>query len=162
MNEIQWILNSKFGPVYIVASTRGVRSVYFSKRQSVPIAESLEGDEPAIQILKATVNQLEEYFEGRRKEFDLPFDVDGTEFQKRVWSSLGQIPYGQTCSYTDIAKKMSSEKAVRAVGSANGRNPLTILVPCHRVIAANGTLGGYSGGLEIKARLLELERDGKH
>ena len=88
----------------------------------------------------------------------MALDLEGTTFQKKVWAQLSKIPYGQTCSYKDIAKGIQNEKAVRAVGSANGKNPACIIVPCHRVIAHNGSLGGYSGGLKMKKTLLEIER----
>ena len=103
--------------------------------------------------------QLEEYFAKKRKVFDLPLEMRGSAFQKKVWLALQQIPYGSVCSYQDIASTVGSEKAVRAVGSGNGKNPLPIVVPCHRVIQKNGQLGGYSGGIDIKIRLLKLERD---
>ena len=102
--------------------------------------------------------QLQEYFSGQRQMFDFPYELRGTEFQKKVWAALETIPYGQTCSYGDIARMVGSPKAVRAVGAANGKNPLWIVVPCPRVVGANGTLTGYAGGIEMKRRLLELEQ----
>lgn len=118
------------------------------------MAESLS----ELQPLAQAVRQLEEYLSGKRKKFDLEFDVQGTAFQKSVWQELSKIPYGKTCSYRDIAKRIKKEKAVRAVGTANGRNPVCIIVPCHRVIAANGSLGGYYWGLEMKEKLLRMEK----
>jgi methylated-DNA-[protein]-cysteine S-methyltransferase len=109
-------------------------------------------------VLKAAASQVEEYLAGERVVFDLPLEPVGTEFQRKVWRELARIPYGKTISYTDLARRIRNDKAVRAVGSANGRNPLSLVIPCHRVIAADGSLGGYAGGLEIKKRLLELER----
>ena len=106
-----------------------------------------------------TVLQLEEYFDGRRKEFDIPIKLRGTEFQKRVWNELLKIPYGKTVSYKDIAIKIGNPKACRAVGMANHNNPILIIVPCHRVINENKKLGGYALGLELKRRLLELEKE---
>lgn len=102
--------------------------------------------------------QLEEYLAGERKRFDLPLCPQGTAFQKKVWEALCTIPYGQTRSYADIAVQIGDPKACRAVGMANNRNPIAILVPCHRVIGKNGDLTGYAGGLEIKRRLLDLEK----
>ena len=102
--------------------------------------------------------QLQEYFAGTRQDFDLALDPQGTDFQRAVWQQLRGIPFGETCSYLDIAKRLGKPKAVRAVGSANGRNPLPIIVPCHRVIGSNGSLTGFGGGLENKQILLELER----
>lgn len=111
------------------------------------------------QILEKAIQQLTEYFEGQRKVFELPLDPDGTEFQKRVWQKLSEIPYGVTRAYKDIAVELGDANASRAVGTANGRNPLSIVVPCHRVIASDGTLGGYAGGLSIKTFLLDMELD---
>lgn len=102
--------------------------------------------------------QLDEYFTGERKTFDLNLSPSGTEFQKRVWRELCQIPYGATCSYGELARAVGSPGASRAVGSANGRNPIAVIIPCHRVIAADGGLGGYGGGLDRKQVLLDLER----
>ncbi|MFK7912870.1 MAG: methylated-DNA--[protein]-cysteine S-methyltransferase [Pseudomonadales bacterium] len=107
----------------------------------------------------AARTQLEEYFAGQRQDFDVPLDPRGTDFQQSVWTQLRGIPFGETCSYRDIAERLGKPKAVRAVGSANGRNPLPIIVPCHRVIGSNGSLTGFGGGLENKQILLELERN---
>jgi methylated-DNA-[protein]-cysteine S-methyltransferase len=107
--------------------------------------------------LPETVRQLGEYFAGTRREFDLPLRLQGTEFQQRVWQVLGQIPYGSTWSYGEQAKRLNNPKASRAVGLANGRNPISIVVPCHRVIGADGSLTGYGGGLERKQWLLAHE-----
>ncbi len=101
--------------------------------------------------------QLDEYFAGERTTFDVPLRLEGTEFQQRVWDALCAIPYGETISYGELARRVGNPKASRAVGSANGRNPVAIIVPCHRVIAADGTLGGYGGGLGRKTVLLDLE-----
>ena len=106
-----------------------------------------------------TVLQLEEYFDGRRKEFDIPIKLRGTEFQKKVWNELLKIPYGVTVSYKDIAIKIGNPKACRAVGMANHNNPILIIVPCHRVINENNKLGGYALGLDLKRKLLELEKE---
>ncbi len=158
MNKIasQWQMNSKIGTLFLVATEKGLKGAFW-KKQSAPLLKSLSGSAPEIKFLAETEKQLNEYFAGKRKNFELTFDVDGTDFQKQVWKALAKIPYGKTCSYRDIAKKIKNEKAVRAVGTANGRNPLSIIVPCHRVIAADGTLGGYAGGLQKKKLLLSLE-----
>ena len=110
--------------------------------------------------LDAGVRQLEEYFRGGRTRFELPLDPAGTAFQRSVWSELERIPYGATSSYRELARNLGNPGAMRAVGSANGRNPLCIFIPCHRVVRASGEIGGYAGGLERKAFLLELERRG--
>ena len=108
--------------------------------------------------LRATKRQLAEYFDGTRRDFDLPLSADGTAFQRRVWNELCRIPYGETISYGELARRIGKPTASRAVGTANGRNPLAIVVPCHRVIGADGTLTGYGGGLLAKKALLVLER----
>lgn len=110
------------------------------------------------QLLCEANCQLQEYFRGKRKEFDLPIHMQGTGFQKKVWEALCQIPYGETRSYRDVAEMVGNPKAFRAVGGANNRNPIMILVPCHRVIGANGALVGYGGGLPAKEYLLGLEQ----
>lgn len=108
-------------------------------------------------VMKECIRQLDEYFSGSRKYFTLPLAPEGTNFQCSVWKALQTIPYGQTISYKQLAERVENPKACRAVGTANGRNPIAIIIPCHRVIAANGTLGGYAGGLDIKTILLKLE-----
>ena len=109
-------------------------------------------------VLKKTVEELKEYFAGERKNFDIPLAPVGTKFQNQVWAALCTIPYGETRSYKDIAVQIGNEKACRAVGMANNRNPIMIIIPCHRVIGANGKLVGYGGGLDVKEALLNLER----
>ena len=111
-------------------------------------------------ILKCK-NQLDEYFKGKRKTFDLPLAPKGTEFQKKVWDALRDIPYGETRTYGEIAETVGNSKAARAVGMANNRNPIAIIVPCHRVVGANGKLVGYAGGMEQKEKLLHLEKTGE-
>ena len=154
----QWLMQSKAGPIYLVASEKGLKGAFW-KKQNVLMTDSLDEARAEIRHLAKTVRQLEEYFDGHRREFDLQLDVEGTDFQKRVWNELAKIPYGKTVSYLDIAKRLKNEKAVRAVGTANGRNPLSIIVPCHRVVGSNGTLTGYAGGLAAKSVLLNLERE---
>ncbi len=117
-----------------------------------------EMEEKNTELLQEVKRQLEEYFSGRLQDFDLPLKPKGTDFQKQVWKALLTIPYGETKSYGDIAKQIGKEKAVRAVGGANHVNPISIVIPCHRVIGKNGNLTGYGGGLEVKEKLLELER----
>lgn len=120
-----------------------------------PSREGWQSDETA---LADAVDQLSAYFAGDRTEFDLELDMAGTQFQRRVWGALQTIPYGETCSYGEIARQIGSPAASRAVGLANGHNPIGIIVPCHRVIGANGSLTGYGGGLDRKRALLELEK----
>jgi methylated-DNA-[protein]-cysteine S-methyltransferase len=102
-------------------------------------------------------NQLEEYLRGDRKKFNVSLDLKGTDFQKKVWNELSKVPYGKTVAYKKIAEKINNKKALRAVGKAASLNPICILIPCHRMISSNGKIGGYSAGLKLKARLLELE-----
>ena len=109
-------------------------------------------------ITKETAKQVEEYFAGKRKKFDIPFNMKGTPFQQSVWNALCTIPLGETRTYKDIAVQIDNPKAMRAVGLANNRNPISIIVPCHRVIGANGSLTGYAGGLGAKEYLLDLEK----
>lgn len=108
-------------------------------------------------LLTEFKTQVKEYFAGFRKDFDLPLNLQGTPFQVKAWQTLSEIPYGKTFSYADQAKKMKAPKAVRAVGTANSKNPICLIIPCHRVTRSDGTLGGYAGGIQIKQRLLELE-----
>jgi len=118
-------------------------------------AEFVEQSE---KVLEQTMKQVDEYLNGNRKEFDMPLLMVGTEFQKRVWNALRRVPYGATSTYGQIAEAIGSPKAVRAVGNANSVNPISIIVPCHRIIGGDGGLVGYGGGLSVKRRLLELER----
>lgn len=157
MTKAQWQMRSIIGPLYLVASETSLHGVFWDK-QDVPMAKSLNAPGKETRLLAKTVGQLEEYFEGKRKAFDLPLEAAGTRFQQSVWNELRKIPYGETRSYKDVARKLKNENAVRAVGTANGRNPHSIIVPCHRVIAADGSLAGYAGGLEIKTKLLALEK----
>lgn len=109
-------------------------------------------------LLKEAVRQLKSYFAGELREFTLPLAPEGTDFMKKVWAALCEIPYGQTASYKEIAEKIGAPKAARAVGLANNRNPIPVFIPCHRVIGADGSLTGYAGGLDMKKRLLDLEK----
>ncbi len=156
MDLAQYALNTEIGTVYLVASKKGLKSVLFCK-QSVPMLSKLGLSNEVEKNLSIAATQLEEYLRGKRKNFELKLDVEGTPFQRLVWKELAKIPFGKTLSYKDVAKGIANPKAVRAVGTANGRNPLCIIVPCHRVIAANGTLGGYIAGLGVKKKLLDLE-----
>ncbi len=117
----------------------------------------LPEDRMTEEVLERTVRQLKEYFRGERKTFDVPIQTKGTPFQENVWKALREIPYGETCSYGDIAKKIGCPKGARAVGAACGRNPVLIVTPCHRVVGGNGALTGFTGGLHVKEKLLELE-----
>ena len=119
-------------------------------------AEFVEQDD---EVLQKTRVQLDEYFNGERKEFDIPLLTVGTDFQKSVWEALMKVPYGETSTYLEVSKEINNEKAVRAVANANGANAIGIIIPCHRIIGSNGELVGYGGGLPVKKRLLKLEQN---
>ena len=126
--------------------------------QSITMSEEAESDFSEIpETLQTAAEQLEEYFSGKRKQFDLKLNPQGTEFQKRVWLELQNIPFGKTTSYLELSRKLGDEKAIRAVAAANGKNPLWIVIPCHRVIGSDGSLTGYAGGLHRKKWLLDFE-----
>ncbi len=149
-------IDSPVGPLRLVADDAGLRQLEFQEgRTPGPVPSEWRQDARA---LAPVVRQLEEYFAGRRKVFDLDLAPAGTEFQRRVWERLLEIPYGETISYGTLATRIGNPKASRAVGLANGSNPIAIIIPCHRVIGSNGTLTGYGGGLPTKQKLLELER----
>lgn len=147
-------MESPLGLMAVAAVDTGVTCI----NMGVEAMKDAWGPEEATPVLEAAVDQLEAYFAGTLKDFDLPLAATGTEFQHKVWNELRRIPYGETVSYLDVAERIGDRKAVRAVGLANGRNPIAIVVPCHRVIGANGRLTGYAGGLWRKERLLSLER----
>jgi len=150
-------LDSPTGTLTLVASERALVDVWWDLGEELPsgLREAVRNDSHP--ILLQTARQLQEYFDGARQQFDVPLDPRGTDFQKKVWMALRQIPFGQTRSYGQIARQIGTPSASRAVGAANGKNPIPIIVPCHRVIGANGTLTGFGGGLENKALLLKLE-----
>lgn len=149
---------SIFGPLRLLASEKGLAGVYFAEHRHLKIDPDWQLDTQNT-LLQTAAQQLDAYFSGALKEFDLPLDrSQGTAFQQEVWQALCTIPYGAVCSYAALAQKIGRPKAIRAVGAANGRNPLSIIIPCHRVIAANGNLQGYAGGLANKQRLLNFEQ----
>jgi methylated-DNA-[protein]-cysteine S-methyltransferase len=151
-------IDSPVGQLKLVAKDERLAAILWEhdKPNRVRLGDMTEANERA--ILVETERQLREYFAGTRQRFDLPLDFQGTEFQKKVWDALLTIPFGQTRSYTEIAQQIGNLAAVRAVGAANGRNPVSIVVPCHRVISSAGDLTGYAGGLHRKDALLKLER----
>jgi methylated-DNA-[protein]-cysteine S-methyltransferase len=172
---------SEVGPLFLAASEKGLVALEFDKR--LPGQQTIRPNPRDIRFEHATsgvshpqrregttirflespedmqvyIGELQEYFAGSRKRFDFPLDLRGTEFQLACWRALLEIPYGETRTYADIARTIRKPQAFRAVGMANNRNPIAIVVPCHRVIASDGTLCGYGGGLDIKRKLLELE-----
>lgn len=146
----QWKYESPLGPLYLVATPTGLRGLYWEE-QDVAYASVITA------ILVQAQNELAEYFTGSRTNFTIPLELMGTPFQLSVWEELLKIPYAQTYSYQKLASCIKKHNAVRAVGSANGKNPMCIIVPCHRVIASDGSIGGYAGGIEAKMKLLDLE-----
>jgi len=142
---------SPLGVLEITGDAAGVHSILFSEKTG-------HFPDAVPECLKKCVSQLDEYFEGKRHNFDLPLVFTGTEFQKQVWKALSTLPYGKTASYGEVAHKIKKPKAMRAVGNANHKNPHTIVTPCHRVIGSNGQLIGYGGGLWRKEWLLDFER----
>lgn len=157
---VRKIIDSPVGPLDLVASAAGLAAILWKDDDParVPLAHVVESDEDPI-LLEAE-RQLREYFAGQRTEFSLPLDFAGTEFQRSVWQALLTIPYGETRTYAQIAQQIGRPAAVRAVGAANGRNPISIIAPCHRVIGSDGELHGFAGGLQTKAWLLEWEGRG--
>lgn len=154
MSEAYLEMDSPLGPLTLRASAEALHEIQFRSAESFPP----QGDDPrALELVERARGQLQEYFAGERKEFSIPLRPRGTEFQQRVWSFLGRIPYGKTCSYSDLARQLGQPTASRAVGAANGKNPVPIMVPCHRVIGQSGRLTGYAGGLTRKEQLLRLE-----
>jgi methylated-DNA-[protein]-cysteine S-methyltransferase len=153
------MLDTPIGTLVLAADAEGLRHIEFpSNRHPVSRAEWVPGAEgAAAEILAMTSQQLREYFDGVRRDFDLPLMPRGTEFQLQVWRALATIPFGATWSYGELARAIGKPDAMRAVGAANGRNPLPIVLPCHRVIGADGSLTGFGGGLPIKEALLRLE-----
>ena len=125
--------------------------------QEIKVDDSTKESSETPEVLQSAILQLQQYFSGKRQDFDLKLNPKGTDFQKKVWEELRNIPYGTTVSYLELSRKLGDEKAIRAVASANGKNPLWIVVPCHRVIGSNGSLTGYAGGLHRKKWLLDLE-----
>lgn len=152
------VIDSPVGLLKLVATERGLTAILWGNDdpRRVPLGDVVECDDHPVLI--EAERQLREYFAGHREVFDLPLDFRGTEFQRRVWNALLTIPFGETRSYSQIARQIGCPSAVRAVGAANGRNPLSIIAPCHRVLGSNGKLTGFAGGLETKAKLLSHER----
>ena len=153
---VHTLVDSPIGPLRLVARGEEITGLYMERQRHLPADEVFgERVDDAFDTARA---QLDEYFAGDRTEFDLPLRLEGSDFQRRVWAALAEIPYGRTVSYGELAARLGSPGASRAVGLANGRNPIAVIVPCHRVVAADGSLGGYGGGLERKRYLLDLER----
>jgi O-6-methylguanine DNA methyltransferase len=154
---------SPIGPLALYGTVEGLLAIVFPRHSRMAVEAWLDrvigrarivDDE---QALEDPIGQIDEYFDGTRRAFDLALDLRGTDFQRRVWDAVANVPYGETRSYRDVACSVGRPKAVRAVGAANGANPLPLVIPCHRIIGSSGGLHGYGGGLDTKAKLLELE-----
>lgn len=154
------VVGSPVGPLTLVAVGGRLVGLYMEGQLHRPAGGEFGGWVPdaATPLFAEVARQLAEYFAAARETFELPFTLNGTRFQLRVWSALREIPYGRTCTYGQLAERIGCPRATRAVGLANGRNPIGVIVPCHRVIGADGSLTGYGGGMERKRMLLALER----
>lgn len=148
---------TKIGKIGIVQNNEKITNIYTSDK--LP-SEGIEVIETPL-IIEAA-NQLKDYLSGKRKSFDFPIDPKGTEFQKKVWKELQNTAYGETLSYKDIAERIGNPKASRAIGMANNKNPILIIIPCHRIIGKNGSLVGYAAGLDMKKQLLDMEKENKN
>ena len=149
-------VDSPIGVLILVASDDGLRKILW-EGQADEAGDSLVDETHP--VLSAAAAQLDEYFERKRTTFDLPLDLVGTDFQKEAWLALADVPFGETTSYGEQAERIGRKGAFRAVGAANGKNPVPIVLPCHRIVGANGALTGFAGGLDIKQRLLAHEQD---
>ncbi len=150
-------VDSPAGTLTLVATDQGLAGILWENDRPGRVRPNAENEDNEHPVLVETARQLQEYFAGRRKEFTVELDLAGTAFQRKVWNALLTIPFGETRSYGQIAAQIGSPRAARAVGAANGRNPVSIIAPCHRVIGSTGKLTGFAAGLDAKARLLALE-----
>ena len=150
---------SPLGPVLLVADASGeaLAGIYLDRQKHFPDNAGAWTDAPSLPMFRTATTQLGEYFAGTRTAFDLPLAPEGTAFQRAVWTAIGTVPFGATISYGELARRCGRPSAVRAAGAATGRNPLTIVIPCHRIVGSSGALTGYAGGLERKRALLALE-----
>jgi len=151
-------VQSPVGRLTLVATDDGLAAILWENDRPGRVRLDIDAEDPAHPVLVEAERQLEEYFSGRRQDFALKLDASGTAFQRAVWSALMTIPFGETRSYGQIAAQIGRPGAARAVGAANGRNPLSIVAPCHRVVGATGALTGFAGGLDVKERLLKFEK----
>ncbi len=152
------IMQSPVGTLKLIVSDKGLRAILWENDSPSRIRLEDSVERPQHPVLNRAARQLGEYFAGERLQFDLDLDAEGTEFQKRVWGALLDIPFGETRSYADVASAIGNSGAVRAVGAASGRNPLSIVAPCHRVVGSDGSLTGFAGGIDTKRYLLSHER----
>jgi methylated-DNA-[protein]-cysteine S-methyltransferase len=160
MSLVYKLIGSPIGKLKLVASDKGLVAILWENDRPRRVRLSELVEDQLNPVLVETERQIGEYFAGKRKAFSIPLDMRGTRFQKDVWEALLAIPFGETRSYGQLAKQLGNPAATRAVGAANGRNPVSIIVPCHRVIGSSGELTGFAGGLDVKAYLLSLETQG--
>ena len=160
MNSFYYQIDSPIGPLHLTSANKALTAIHhtFERLQDWNKNDVIFKNEKNI-IIEKTIFQLTEYFNGKRKHFNIPIDLSGTNFQLKAWEALKNIPYAKTVSYSDQAKLIGNPKASRAIGNANNANPISIIVPCHRVIGKSGKLVGYGGGLDRKDYLLELEQN---
>ena len=152
-----WLVESPFGTILLLSDGSALKRLSFIDATEFQSEDGWNQSKDA--VLNSTQTQLEEWFSGKRHRFDLPLAPEGTEFQQVVWKQLQEIPYGETRSYSDLAQAIKKPTASRAVGAANGKNPIALIIPCHRVIGANGALTGYAYGIELKQKLLAMENN---
>lgn len=150
-------LRTPLGTLFAVAAGGALTGIYFDGQRHAPAIAPGWREDPAHAPLAECARQLAEYFDGKRRCFELPLAPDGTDFQRRVWGEIARIPFGATLTYAELAARAGAPNAARAAGAATGRNPLSVVVPCHRVVGTDGSLTGYAGGLARKTRLLEIE-----
>ncbi len=162
MNYVYKLVPSPIGKLKLIGSDRGLAAILWENDSPRRVRVRAEVEDNNHPVLLETQRQLAEYFAGKRESFSLKLDPVGTKFQNDVWQALLAIPFGETRSYGQLAKQLGNPQATRAVGAANGRNPIAIVVPCHRVIGSSGNLTGFAGGLEAKAHLPRLENKGGH
>lgn len=158
MTSYSYFKHPLIDKLLLMASPTELIGIYFADGKHIPAVEGDWKFDPKQPILKKAAKQIEDYLTGKRTKFSIPLHFEGTDFQRKVWKQLQAIPFGKTISYSELAMRAGNPRAVRAAGSANGKNPFCIIVPCHRVIAKDGTIGGYAGGLARKRHLLAVEK----
>jgi methylated-DNA-[protein]-cysteine S-methyltransferase len=151
------IVKSPINDLLLVADDGALTGLYFAGRDHIPAASKQWKFNAQHPVLKQAAKELQEYFAGKRTEFSVPLRLAGTDFQQRVWREISLIPYGETITYSDLAKRAGAPQAIRAAGAATGRNPVSVIIPCHRVMGKNGSMRGFAGGLDRKRHLLEHE-----
>jgi len=157
MKSYTYLKTETMGELLLVAMPSHLVGVYFANQHNGPKPSADWKKNPAHPILKQAGKELNEYLAGKRAGFSVPVAFDGTEFQREIWKQIARIPFGKTISYTELAQSVGAPKATRAAGTATGRNPLGIIIPCHRVVGKDGGMGGYAGGLDRKKSLLKIE-----